>query len=552
MGIFSINADPKLFDNPTGRDDPTVAPSSDYPTAAAPAAAPSGQSFGNIMSAIGLGLSATAGGWQGDTDVVQRAMAQKQRTQALQQQQELEKVKMMPDIIKMLGDIQDNLAPDQHESALKSLQPLVSKIFPDWDLSKLASGAAGKASDLIKALPAAEVLYSQQELPKFAELFRKDPGKARNDMSARAVNHALSSVDKGEPIDPKVDQAIFTEGDRKRVDTRYGQMSIQRLLLTADDPVKGPELKKLDRASLIKIAPGLAHATNDQWADVINVGFSNVKTTKMTEDEAHDKIVDQNRILAETAINERQNKQINASEERQNRAIAASDARQATAIAAADERTRAHIGAADAARRENEQNAPLDLKANRWVHPVTLETASPDMTPAEARAHGFGVIPSTLSQAVPSARTSLKILDKYEELSRKLLVDTTGMNTAQSIAAIQANKVKLKAKELAGDKDVKEFLSLQAALPTQVKAFGDTGNIAVRETEFQGKAMATFDDSKESGLNKVRTRRDLLKQVVRSNISSTANTSAAAPTAAAQPKATMRYNPATGKVEPIK
>lgn len=171
------------------------------------------------------------------------------------------------------------------------------------------------------------------------------------------------------------------------------------------------------------------------------------------------------------------------------------------------------------ARNEAKQNEPLDVAATRWIDPQTLQTASPDMSPAEAKKAGFAVITPSLSQAIPSARTALKTLDRYKELANKLLVDTSKMSGAEAVGAIQLNRAKLKALELKGDPEVAEFIALGATLPSQVKAFGDTGNIAVKETEFAGKSLPNFSDSRQGAQRKIESRTGLLKQVIRSSIS---------------------------------
>jgi hypothetical protein len=215
--------------------------------------------------------------------------------------------------------------------------------------------------------------------------------------------------------------------------------------------------------------------------------------------------------LKDAEIEKRQQIGIDASEARTDKAIAAANARQDKAIA--------NQGVAlIAARREAEQNSPLDTKATRWVNPDTLEYASPDMTPKEAKEAGYAVTGSNLSQAVPSARAALKTLDKYEELAKKLLVKK-GDSTAGDISRIQGNRLKNKALEAAGNEDVKEFNSLASTVVQHVKAFGDSGNVAVKESEFQLSAMPNFNDSRESALRKIQSRRELLKNVVKNALS---------------------------------
>ena len=177
------------------------------------------------------------------------------------------------------------------------------------------------------------------------------------------------------------------------------------------------------------------------------------------------------------------------------------------------------------AKQEFEQNAPLDLRAVRWVHPDTLRQASPDMTPKEAKAAGMAVLTPQLSQAVPSARTALEALKKYRELTLELLPSIKGKSTLEALAIVQANKAALKVRELAGDPTVKDFIALGSTVPTQVKAFGDTGNIAFKESEFALLALPGFGDSQESGLKKVDSREKLLKSVVRNALSSASQSS---------------------------
>jgi hypothetical protein len=140
------------------------------------------------------------------------------------------------------------------------------------------------------------------------------------------------------------------------------------------------------------------------------------------------------------------------------------------------------------------------------------------MTPKEAKEAGYAVTGTNLSQAVPSARAALKTLDRYEELSKKLLVKKSD-STAGDISRIQGNRLKNKALEAAGNEDVKEFNALGSTVVQHVKAFGDSGNVAVKEAEFQLGAMPNFGDTQESAARKIESRRVLLKTVVKNAIS---------------------------------
>lgn len=281
--------------------------------------------------------------------------------------------------------------------------------------------------------------------------------------------------------------------------------------LLMDQSQNDPEVKKSTAEQLRR----LADFSDEQLTQLRDAGFINAKSKALMKKEQESEVESSSSKAADLRLD----KNIAAANDRQDKAIAASNARQDKHIAAITE----GLGPAAAARvrKEIEQNSPLDVRATRWVHPDTLKPASPDMTPTEAREAGYAVVTSQLSQAVPSARTALVALDKYEELSKKLLPSIKGKNTAEALAAVQTNRVKLAVKDKAGDADVKDFIALGSTVPTQVKAFGDTGNIAIKESEFALKALPGPEDSLESALQKIKSRRELLKIVVKNSLSST-------------------------------
>ncbi len=198
---------------------------------------------------------------------------------------------------------------------------------------------------------------------------------------------------------------------------------------------------------------------------------------------------------------------------------------------------------------EAEERVPLNEKASQWVNPTTLEYAAADMTADEAKKLGYATVTKQIGAAIPSARAALQTLSRYEELSKKLLI-SAGKGTAADIANIQRNRASLTARYYAGDPDVAEFVALSSSLPTQVKAMGDTGNIAIKEQEFQGRALPDYTkDSLDSALRKVESRKTLLQKIIRSSLTSPSRSAVAPLTAAPITPAapTIKLSPAAQK-----
>jgi hypothetical protein len=175
-----------------------------------------------------------------------------------------------------------------------------------------------------------------------------------------------------------------------------------------------------------------------------------------------------------------------------------------------------------------EEGLPLNEKASQWVNRKTLEYAPAEMTPKEAKAGDYASVAPRISAAIPAARLALRTLDRYRELADKLLVSTekvdpvSGKTVKKSqseiVSDIKANQLKMQYWST-GDPDVQEFQSLQATVASHVKAFMDTGAIAVKEQEFQIKALPNDNDSVESALRKVDSRKTLLESIVRGALS---------------------------------
>jgi hypothetical protein len=261
-----------------------------------------GMDWNKIIQGISMaGLAGIAAG-QGDTMAGMRMMQFQQesgrRDQAMKMQQdqaELKKLEVFPNVLELIDEAQNEPDEEKRGLKLKTISPLIGRIYPDMtedSITKLANGGGGKVADLIKTLPAASKLYRPQEQGRLAQLLSKDPTKARKEISTRALQSGLQQLQKGEDVDPDIEAAVIESTDRKELNERQGSTSVSRLIAFSGTE-DGKELKSMSRAQLLKLAPGLVHANDDQMIQLVDSGFTNVRTKGMIETAARNSVTEE-------------------------------------------------------------------------------------------------------------------------------------------------------------------------------------------------------------------------------------------------------------------
>jgi hypothetical protein len=305
---FSLLQDPRQYSNPTGRSDPSVAPGAPAP------AQPQGPGFTDILQAIGKGGLV---GMASARDPLALFKVQNMEAESKRKDQamDLEKVKMIPNVLAIAQHIQENIPQEGQAEAIKNLAPLIQKVYPgvnEQSLQALVGGGAGKVADFVKALPGAEKLFSQQELPKMATQFLKDPTKFRTEMSTRASQQAVNILHSGKPVPQEIQDAILNPADKKGFDEQhaaYGVGQLTQTLLDASIPDETKaKLKDMSRAQLTQLAPGLKNATDDQLTQLADAGYGKVKTKGMIEGADKDQATQQ-RFEANQAMQEKRMQQ---------------------------------------------------------------------------------------------------------------------------------------------------------------------------------------------------------------------------------------------------
>lgn len=477
--------------------------------------------IGRALRGFGNVLSGTAAGYLGDNSFnlrLQQQMDQQMNAKAALEQRnralDLEMFKSLGSIIEDVDLIKQYIPPEKHAEVAPKLAERYKRLgIPDEIISSMLTTGSGSHERVKSLYPLAELLDDSQKA-QLGSLIRQKKFEAADKFIARVGEDFSLRAARENRVIPDIAANTLKPDERKRV----SQVVTSNLIRLAQ---QSPEAKNLNEGELAEYVNNLDFLEDSDRDKLYSAGFKKVLSKEAGKEERA--------ATLEIAKNERQAKAQEFSAEQQARAQVHSAQLQANAIEAAGERQAKALEnqgvALIKARREAEQNAPLDTRATRWIHPETLQSASPDMTPIEAKEAGYAVITPSLSQAIPSARTALKTMDRFEELSKKLLVSTKDIGETEAITRIKVNHAKLKALEHAGNKDVGEFIGLQASLPTQVKAFGDTGNIAVKETEFAGKSLPNFStDSRESALQKIDSRRKLLREVLKSSLSAASRT----------------------------
>jgi hypothetical protein len=307
---FSILNTPKEFSNPTGLANPDMLAA---PTMTATAADSGGMDWNKIVQGIAMAGMAGMSAGRGDTmagfrmtQLMQENERRNQDQKMQQDQAELQKLSAFPNVLELIDEAQNEPDEAKRSTKLKTISPLISRIYPDMteeSIANLANGGGGKVADLIKAIPAASKILSPKEQTLLSKQLSKDPVKARKEISTRALQHGLQQIQKGEEVDPDIEAAVIETADRKELNERQGSFNVARLIASAGTE-QGKDLKSMSLAELTKIAPGLKHATNDQLGQLITSGFTNVKTLGMIEGEARDRLSSAREDKRETARDE--------------------------------------------------------------------------------------------------------------------------------------------------------------------------------------------------------------------------------------------------------
>lgn len=156
-----------------------------------------------------------------------------------------------------------------------------------------------------------------------------------------------------------------------------------------------------------------------------------------------------------------------------------------------------------------EMGLPLRERAAKYIHPQTLQPASPDISEQDAIAQGYRVFQGgNPGQFVAMSRSAFNMMDRLEQLAKKLLLPETASATERG-----KNWSKLQQRYYAGnDPDVREFYGImESQLATLAKAAGDAANVAVPEQQFQRKFLPDGWMSFETAKGILDSRRALLR-----------------------------------------
>ena len=311
---------------------------------AAPQTSSFGSNFGAALTGLGNVLSSTAAGARGDFDYMRRVRESAQQKEQQKQQQDIQKLTLFPNVMKMLEHIQDKIEPENQADAIKNISPIISQVYPEMTekaMQNLVGGGGGKIADLIAAIPIVAQIIPQRQQLALAKMFIEDPQKARTLISSAALSAGLQGMEKGSAL-PGVESALFNTADRKEYNERSGALAVAMLVRGIQDPEIGPKIAGKGRAELLQMAPGLAHANDDQISQLIDAGFTKVKTKGIIEAEVKGTI----ESAATKAADVRAEKSRDAADDRLDKTIAAADRRLAISQAGIECRLEKILGAA--------------------------------------------------------------------------------------------------------------------------------------------------------------------------------------------------------------
>ena len=159
-------------------------------------------------------------------------------------------------------------------------------------------------------------------------------------------------------------------------------------------------------------------------------------------------------------------------------------------------------GAREKGKFEEELKQPIAEKASEYVHPETYTTPHPQL-PRSAVLAEYRHVPRAGSQGVGSLVT---VREALAALVGVVARRSDLYPVKPSLVAVQkARNVTWPLAFASGDPDTAIIGSLQAALPTFVRAFGDVGNIAYVEQQLHAEALGLKGDSRPAAVNRVKT-----------------------------------------------
>ena len=162
-----------------------------------------------------------------------------------------------------------------------------------------------------------------------------------------------------------------------------------------------------------------------------------------------------------------------------------------------------------------EMGLPLREKAIKYIHPEKLTTPPSDISEQAALQQGYrAFLGSNAPQFVTSARAAFEILNRWEALLPKIYDPKSEGFTGRIKNAGGIYQAFLNA-----DPDAVEFFALQkSTLPLFARSMGDVANIAIAEQQFQEIAMPKPTDTLRSASRKISSRKNILKDVLKSSL----------------------------------
>ena len=170
---------------------------------------------------------------------------------------------------------------------------------------------------------------------------------------------------------------------------------------------------------------------------------------------------------------------------------------------------RLQAGATKTGTEQAEMDLPLREKAAKYIHPSTLQPASPDMSEKDAMAKGYRVFQGgNPGQFVAMSRAAFNMMDRLEQLSSELLLSETASPSERG-----KNWAKLQQEYYKGNNaKVREFYGImKSQLASLAKAAGDAANVAVPEQQFQEAFLPNGWMSFETAKGILDSRRALLR-----------------------------------------
>lgn len=158
------------------------------------------------------------------------------------------------------------------------------------------------------------------------------------------------------------------------------------------------------------------------------------------------------------------------------------------------------------------ERAPSAVEATHYVNKVTLQPPPTGMTLTEIQQSGqYQQVPTGSIPAIKQLNTVKSMLDEAEKVIESrpdLFPPSVKSLVMDNIKVAKSASLYLAGKKT--DADIGNLEALKVALPTTVKAFGDTGNVAVKEREITDAALGLSPSTKEAAMARINTIRRLV------------------------------------------